>query len=217
MLNRKEFPFFKELTHIKVDVEELLKVYQTLKDRKNEQSEFRFAEIRSELAKSFPFKENNYDYVAVTDIDPSLRDTAKTASPLQMMKMVRDGTAPALDDRNYTQLREDVPDYMRVFLSQFLGKVSRVRFATLKPLATIYEHIDNNVTHTARVHVPLITDEFNLFGVRHKDEIQVKHLEVGHVYFVNTAVSHFVINSSKTVARTHLVINLNSLEDILRD
>ena len=217
-MNKRQFPLFQELTHINPQVDTLLSVFRKLKERKNEVSEFRFTDLREKLAQAFPFKENGYDYVAVTDIDPNLRDTILKASPLTMYKKALRGEAPAMDDRNYTHFREDVPEDMKVFLQQFRGKVSRVRFATLKRQMTIHEHIDNEVHHTVRVHVPLITDKYSLFGVRdpRTNEMTMRHLEVGKVYFVNTSCGHLVVNGSREIDRTHLVINLNSTEDLRR-
>lgn len=213
-MNRKEVPAFIELSKIVADVKALTSAYFLLKDRKNEATEFRFADIRPELSAAFPFSKNGYDYVALTDIDPSLRDTVLKGSPREIYKQARRGRAPALDDRNYTHFREDTPQAVRDFSSQFRAQVSRMRFATLKTRQTIYEHIDNDISHTVRVHVPLITDKMSLVGVREGDTITVKHLEVGKVYFVNTSLPHFVINSSALVDRVHLVINLNSSEDL---
>lgn len=215
-MNKRQLPLFEELSHIKVPVDELLLVYLRLRERKNEPTEYRFADIRETLAASFPFKENGYEYVAITDIDPSLRDTVVKASPREMYRKAMRGEAMAMDDRNYTHFREDVPEEMRAFLKQFRGQVSRVRFATLKRRMTIHEHIDNDVHHTVRVHVPLITDKHSLFGIRNPltDQVEVRHLEVGKVYFVNTACGHFVVNGSSHLDRTHLVVNLNSMEDL---
>jgi hypothetical protein len=215
-INKRAMPLFQELTHIDPQVDVLRGVFEQLKERKNEKSEFRFAELRDKLAQAFPFQENGYDYVAVTDIDPALKDTVLKASPTEIYKKALRGQLPAMDDRNYKHFREDVPEEMRAFLKQFRGEVSRVRFATLKRRMTIHEHIDNDVHHTVRVHVPLITDKYSLFGIRDPwtDEVVVRHLEVGKVYFVNTACGHFVVNGSPHVDRTHLVINLNSLDDL---
>lgn len=215
-MNRRDVPEFLELPHIQVPVEKLREVWADLHaSRKNEKTEFRFADIRSELAESFPFKDNGYDYVAVTDLDPALRDTVVKASSREMYKLGRRGLAAAMDDRQYTHFREDVPELLRTFLEQFKGQLARVRFATLKCRQTIYEHIDNDISHTVRVHVPLIADQWAVIGVRGVGGLVVRHLEVGKVYFVNTSLPHFAMNSSRDVDRTHLVVNLNSLEDLV--
>lgn len=218
-ITKRTLPLFSELSHIDPMVDLLLGVFTRLKERKNEASEFRFADLREKLAEAFPFKENGYDYVAVTDIAPELKDTVLKASPREMYRKAMRGEAPAMDDRNYKHLREDVPAEMMSFLKQFRGEVSRVRYATLKSRMTIHEHIDNDVHHTIRVHVPLITDKYSLFGIRDPltDEVTMRHLEVGKVYFVNTACGHLVVNGSRDVDRTHLVVNLNSWEDLTAD
>lgn len=213
-LRKRNLPPLIELEHIKPNVQELIDAYEFLKHRKNNTYEMKFAEIRDELAKRFPFETDGYDYVVLTDIDEHLKKTIIKDTPIQMYKRVMRGEAPALDCRNYVNFKEDVPESVRNFLGQFNGQVSRTRFAVLKSRQTIYEHADNGVHHTIRVHVPLITDEQNLFLIRTKDQgVVVKHLEVGKVYYTNTALPHSVINSSD-IDRLHMVISLNSLEDI---
>lgn len=212
-MHKNDLPPFAQLFHITPDLPELLKAYEGLKDRKNESSDFRFAEIRPELAQQFPFDVQGYDYVSLTDIAPELKNTAIKASPREMYKMALRGQAPALDDRNYKHFREDVPKSLVDFTRQFKGEVSRVRFATLKARNTIYEHIDNNVHHTIRIHIPLITDPRAVFGVRQNNQLHTLHMEAGSVWFLNTALSHCVVNSSP-VDRVHLIVNLSSLDDL---
>jgi hypothetical protein len=203
------------LTHIDARPEFLVEVFNKLKDRKNETSEFRFGEIRSKLAAAFPFDQNGYDYVAITDIKESLKDSVLTASPSEMYKAAKRGLAAAMDDRNYTEFRPDIPEELKEYLTQFKGEVSRTRFATLKTRKTIYEHIDNDAEHTIRIHIPIFTDKYSLFGVRlPSGETQTLHMKVGSVYFLNTGLPHWVINGSPDVDRTHLIVNLNSTEDI---
>lgn len=215
MTTKHQYPSFLELTHIVPPVDELIAGYNKLKTREKSESDMRFSSIRPALSAAFPFASNGYDYVAVTDIREDLKHTVVTASPSAMYKLAMRGQAPAMDDRNYTQIKDDVPESLVKFLSQFRGQVARCRFATLKSRQTIYQHIDTALDHTVRVHVPLITDKFNLFGiVDATGNVTVRHLEVGKVYFVNTALQHFVINSSRDTDRTHLVVNLNSMEDI---
>lgn len=205
---------FIELPHIVSNVEELIDAYKILQHRTNDAYEMQFAEIRDELAKRFPFEDNGYDYIVITDIDNTLKDTIVKESPRQMYMKVMRGLAPALDCRNYINYREDVPESVRNFLSQFKGQVSRTRFAVLKSRKTIYEHADNGVNHTIRIHVPLITDDKNLFFIQSKTGLVYKNLEAGKVYYTNTALPHFVINNSD-IDRLHLVISLNSLDDLL--
>lgn len=214
-LQKRNLPPFIELSHIHTNTQELIDAYESLRHRKNNSYEMKFAEIRDDLAKRFPFETNGYDYVVLTDIDDDLKKIIIKDSPIQMYKKVMRGEAPALDCRNYVNFKEDVPESVRSFLNQFKGQVSRTRFAVLKSRQTIYEHADNGVHHTIRVHVPLITDDQNLFLIRTKNQgVVVKQLEVGKVYYTNTALPHSVINSSD-IDRLHMVISLNSLDDLL--
>jgi len=213
-IKKRNLPAFIELPHIVPNVDDLIKSFDQLSHRKNNSYEMQFAEIRDELASNFPFEKNGYDYVVVTDIDEQYKIDIKKESPIQMYKNVMRGKAPALDCRNYVNFKEDVPIAVREFLQQFKGQVSRTRFAVLKSKMTIYEHADNGIHHTIRVHVPLISDDKNLFFIRSANGIEYKYLEPGKVYYTNTALPHFVINNSN-IDRLHLVLSLNSLDDIV--
>lgn len=213
-IKKRNLPAFIELTHIIPNVEELITAFNQLSHRKNGAYELQFAEIRDELAANFPFDKNGYDYVVVTDIDEQYKIDIKKESPIQMYKKVMRGQAPALDCRNYVNFKDDIPKSVKIFLQQFKGQVSRTRFAVLKSKMTIYEHADNGVHHTIRIHVPLISDDKNLFFIKTANGLEHKYLEPGKVYYTNTALPHFVINNSD-IDRLHLVLSLNSLDDVL--
>lgn len=213
-MNRKNIPSFIQLPHIVPPVNDLISAYNLLSIRANDEQFYTYADIKNNVAASFPIKENGYKYVSITDIDEALKDTWAKKTPSQMYKMAARGLAPALDDRNYTQIKKDVPESVIDFLKQFKGQVSRTRFAVLGAHKTIKDHIDNDLYHTIRVHVPLITDIYNIFAIKDSlGKYSYLNMEVGKAYFINAAMSHFVVNGSAQ-DRLHLIINLNTHEDL---
>ena len=212
---RHQLPACVELTHIHPNVEVLIAAYNKIAHRKNDEQFYQYAEIKPATAAAFPIPEGGYEYTAVTDISNALRDQWQTASPQQMYKWAARGNAPALDDRNFTNIMDDVPIELRGFLQQFRGAVSRTRFAVLKSNHHIKEHIDNDVHHTIRIHIPLISDQYCVFGARTKNTgLEYFNMEVGKVYFLNSAIPHFVINGSPN-DRLHLIVNLNDTSDLV--
>ena len=215
MITKNNLPPFIELTHILPDVAKLIESYNSISHRTNDEQFYQYADIKPYTASAFPIKENGYTYTSVTDISTELKNQWKSASPMQMYKWAARGLAPALDDRNFTEIIPDIPEYVCNFLGTFKGVVSRTRYAVLRKGHTIKEHIDNDIHHTIRIHIPLITDQYCIFGVRPKSgTFQYVHMEVGKVYFLNAALPHLAINAGQQ-DRLHFIVNLNTHEDIL--
>ena len=213
-MNRHNTPALIELTHLTVPVAELVAAHNQLKHRSNDEQFYQYSDIKSNVADAFPIKTGQYGYVGITDIAEDQKALWNRASPREMYKMVARGEAPALDDRNYTVMREDVPESVRAFLGQFRGTISRTRFAVLGAHSSIKEHVDNDINHTIRIHVPLISSKYCVSGFRTMPNVYEHYvMEVGKAYFFNAAIPHYVINGGDEY-RLHLIVNLNTHEDL---
>lgn len=211
---------------MKVSVPDLLTDYEDFSERlESDQIEIqKLINARSYIANHFPFSENAYQYLPITKTALNMDDKLSELEPLQNSNKLRQFKLgydqfnpdynPYIDDRLYSIIPPEVPAEIKKILHSFKASVSRSRFAVLKAGHQIKEHVDNNLDHSVRIHIPLVTSDECVFGVRRRGVVETKNLPAdGSVYFVNTAFPHFVSNQGP-VDRIHLIINLNGLEDI---
>jgi hypothetical protein len=192
-------------------------------------AETRYDELipsRSYIAAHFPIKDSGYVYILVTKFNTNTSDQKvevdlKSIVKESGIKQFRRGYSsesssyvPELDERRYTNIPDNLPPYLASVLRLFKGHIGRTRFAILKANQQIKEHVDNNLDHTIRIHIPLITNNDCIFGVNRAGVWELKNLPAdGRAYFVNTAFPHKVENNGNE-DRLHLIVNLNTQHDI---
>jgi hypothetical protein len=220
-----DFPNFGELD-LRFDVAQLI---LDAKKLANLPADTRYDELissRSYIASHFPIKESGYVYTPVTrfkmnmteqKVGVDLKSIAKESGLKQFHRGYSSGSSsyvPELDERRYTNIPDDLPPYLASALRSFTGQVGRTRFALLKTNQKIKEHVDNNLDHTVRIHIPLITNKDCIFCVNRAGVRELKHLPAdGRAFFVNTAFPHKVENNG-VEDRLHLIVNLNTQHDI---
>lgn len=120
------------------------------------------------------------------------------------------------DERNYTSLMDWVSGtYFEEVIKSFHGTACRIRLLKMSPGAILMPHIDYNTTYNVRVHIPIYTNPWALFGTKRKDgEVKVHHMpDDGGCWFINQGWEHSAWNFGKT-DRIHLLIALNDQTDI---
>lgn len=121
---------------------------------------------------------------------------------------------PVMDERRYTRRKDICTGYWNEVLDTFKAPVTRTRFAYMAPGHRIKPHIDYNTTYSIRVHIPILTNESCIMGVKDREGEHVMHMPAdGGVYFLNTGLSHWAENNGDT-GRVHLVISLDGQEDL---
>ena len=121
-----------------------------------------------------------------------------------------------LDERNYTTLVDWVKGtYFEEVIQTFTGTACRVRILNMNPGAVLLPHIDYNTDYNVRVHIPIHTNDWALFGTRRKSgDVIVHHMPAdGGCWFINQGWEHSAWNFGKT-PRVHLLIALNDQTDI---
>ena len=132
-----------------------------------------------------------------------------------MLKILWDinlsGTVPYISGtkhkRNYNLFNFDkILNDLRIIYEKCygVGDFARVLFTRLKPQSDISPHIDEgySLEHVHRTHIPIITNEKNLFKV----EDEVKYLKQGEIWEFDNTKIHSVKNMSNE-PRVHLIID----------
>jgi hypothetical protein len=103
--------------------------------------------------------------------------------------------------------------YFKEITDQFDSPVTRVRLTKLPPKKDLVYHVDYDPTYAVRVVVPIYTNPEvrNLFKRHDKEESYF--LEEGKAYFLNTGISHAVVNNSDQ-PRIALIFSLNGQDDL---
>ncbi len=198
MKRRQELPSYLRLNH-KFDIDKLRKCYEENKHH----------------------MESKWDAITVhcaADRYIDVDDLKYTASALT--KFEDNGFAirgkKKYDERNYTQVLDWVKGtYFEEVLNSFSGKPSRARILTMLPGGKLLPHIDYNTDYNIRIHIPIYTNSWALFGTRRQgEEVVVHHMPAdGHCWFVNVGWEHSAWNFGDT-PRVHLIFAMNNQEDI---
>lgn len=126
--------------------------------------------------------------------------------------------SPIADEKLYDKRNDFCVGYVAEVLDMIekeIGHVARTRYAVLKAGEEIQPHIDINTDKAIRIHIPLITHEDVVIGVKGKHRVVEEHMPAdGGVWFLNQAYSHWVKNPSD-VDRVHLVIVVIGQDGIL--
>jgi Aspartyl/Asparaginyl beta-hydroxylase len=237
--DRKDFPLFQKMP-IKVDLELLKKDLLVLETRNNWldiNPETKYYESliknREHLLEKFADKDGKfttYNQIVLTefDIDTYVGISEQTVEEIvdksynqkysRYKKDVLEIVAEQ-NEKNYGKFRSLISDleYTKQLLSGFKNKVTRARFARLKPGGDIKPHIDNNVGYGVRYHIALETNDDCYIAIRRnpKQDFEYFHIPAdGYLYYINVGFEHFAINNGKT-DRIHLVIGVNGLDDLL--
>lgn len=153
------------------------------------------------------------EYLENTDPRSLSRKLEKISDPSHPMYM------PEADEKNYDVRNDYCVGYVQEVLDLIehnIGHVTRSRYAVLMPGEEIKEHMDINTDKAVRIHVPLITNEECVFGVRGKKREVVEHMPAdGSVWFINQGYPHWVKNNGDQ-PRVHLVVSVvgqNNIEE----
>lgn len=127
----------------------------------------------------------------------------------------RQNIDPGLDERNYNlPISEYAGSYFEKVANSFASKPTRVRLTKLNAGKTIDPHIDYDPTYAVRIIIPIITDPQVINTFCRKNIYSEEHIPAnGHAYFINTGITHSVINNSK-IDRIALMISLDGTSDI---
>ena len=124
---------------------------------------------------------------------------------------------PEADEKLYDKRNENCKGYVSEVLDMIeekIGHVTRTRYAVLMPGEEIKPHMDINTDKAIRIHVPLITNEKCVFGVKGKKTQVEKHMEAdGSVWFINQGYQHWVKNDGDQ-PRVHLVVSVVGQDNI---
>ena len=120
------------------------------------------------------------------------------------------------DERNYSGLQDWVKGtYFEEVLSSFSDDPCRARILSMNPGGKLLPHIDYNTDYNVRIHIPINTNPWAMFGIRRKDsDVDIFNMPAdGSCYFINQGWEHSAWNLGKT-PRDHIVIALRSQKDI---
>jgi len=128
---------------------------------------------------------------------------------------------PHYDERNYTKPTEYYKGYFKTVLESFSDEVCRSGTVCLHPDKFLSPHFDIGPEYVVRLHIPIITNELSILGLRSKTDKnlwEIYHLPAdGSIYFINSGYEHFAINEGVN-SRYHIRVCLNgqqSIEDLV--
>lgn len=155
---------------------------------------------------------NKLDEIKLSEKNPEMLSKAK------MLEKIHDRGhkhyIPEADERNYTKRNEYAKGYFNEVMDMFKGKVTRTRLAVLQPGEEIKPHIDVNTDLGIRIHIPVITNNKVIVGVRGKNKNIEENMKAdGSVYFLNQGFTHYVKNNGET-PRVHFVMSIVGQDDI---
>jgi len=118
---------------------------------------------------------------------------------------------PEADEKNYDVRNVFCKGYVNEVMDlveKNVGHVTRSRYAVLMPGEEIKPHMDINTDKAIRIHIPLITNDKCVFGVKGKQTTIEKHMPAdGSVWFINQGFTHYVKNNGDE-PRVHLVFSV---------
>lgn len=159
------------------------------------------------------------DAKRLLDKDPSLVHKAN------LLEKIHDEShhlyVPEADERNYTKRTDLVSGYMEEIFEMFPeDTVTRTRLAVLMPGEKVGAHIDMNTDLGVRIHVPILTHDDVIMGVKGKKRsIEMNWPADGSVWFLNQGFTHWVYNNSD-VPRVHLIFSIvgqKCLDDLVAE
>jgi hypothetical protein len=121
-------------------------------------------------------------------------------------------SAHALHGPGSNNLHEFIPEGTKELLSQ-LAPICRIHYAIGQPGMDVKAHVDchHYRLHGFRIHIPILNHATIIFNDGEKT--QSFDLTPGHVWFVNNAVSHRVLNQTKG-ERVSILLQMMS-DDVL--
>lgn len=157
----------------------------------------------------------SYQQISLVDFDESYDLTQRVEKSGTRWDDLIAKNNPRADERFFRKRHKDLPEYFN-FVLDTIGKniVHRSRFAKLAPYSKVKPHIDYNTEYSIRLHIPIITNEYCIFGgidpVTNKPE--ESHFPAdGSVWFINPGVKHWAENNGPE-ERVHLIISVDSQE-----
>ena len=154
----------------------------------------------------FPMDEDRItEYLKDQDPHTLSRKLEKISDPSHPLYM------PEADEKNYDARNSYCKGYINEvmdYIEENIGHVTRTRFAVLMPGEEIKPHMDINTDKAIRIHIPLLTNEDTVVGVKGKNTSVEKHLPAdGSVWFLNQGYTHWVKNEG-TTPRVHMVFSV---------
>jgi len=156
-----------------------------------------------------------YKMLCLTDYNGELDTTQLEITDPVKLERVSDPShhlyVPEADEKNYDKRNGYCKGYVGEvmdLIEEKVGHVTRTRYAVLMPGEEIKEHRDINTDKAIRIHIPLVTDQEVIFGVRGKKTTVEQHMAAdGGIWFINQAYPHYVKNESNK-PRVHLVMSV---------
>lgn len=238
---REHLPLFKVLPRAPIDIKELQRQikgfgyddYASYKDMDfggefvhlcNQYSETHAKFINDEESKNprGHFNGQMYRQLAITSFDHKTYPGIDLMAPISdRRKAIRSACnknspdyCPQLDERNYCIPNSLAKGMLLDILGSFKAKFTRTRLAVLMPGFKGKPHIDYNTDYSIRVHIPIFTNEDCTFNYVTNEGLVTQQMPAdGRMWYINTGYTHYVSNNS-TEPRLHLVINLESQEDL---
>lgn len=234
VLTKYKLPRFSELKQIQVDSKKLLDFYESAKNQFSDvmTSNQALCGIHHQLTEKVY---ENFEQISLTKISEDLKDQATAAmnhscenieseitgvDSVSKSQRIRTRKALAtsnslLNEHNYSVPTELMKSsYVQDIVSQFKGRVTRVRLVRLKSNSTVPPHIDYDPTYAVRVIIPIIADEkcVNMFWS--KNEMVSTCFKPGRAYFLNTGIRHAVVNFSE-IDRVTLMLSIDGQQDVI--
>lgn len=168
----------------------------------------------------------NYDKVQKTDYSSVTSELQKDTNIQQVSKKLEKISnpnhrlyIPEADEKNYDIRNAFCKGYINEIcniIEEQVGHITRTRLAVLMPGEQIKPHMDINTDKAIRIHIPILTNEDCILGVKGKHASHEEHMAAdGSVWFLNQGYTHWVKNNGST-PRVHLVssvIGQGSIDD----
>lgn len=219
--NKRRLNSVESLDYIKVNIEDLRRTYQTLKDIPIGE----FESHVTEQIKGIPdgFTKRYYSSVLSMPTEEAIEiqkwidrkrgipwwgHMAKLSKfqAMKALKYLNDDYNPLMDERNYTRLHPLArKTYIEKIIIQFKNQTTRIRFAILRPGEEVAKHIDIPTQYATRTHLPVITNGDCFLHFVEENKVSRYHLNEGDVYRINGGHAHWASNLGKT-DRIHLII-----------
>lgn len=107
---------------------------------------------------------------------------------------------PLSDDRNHNRIKSYAKNTYTIEFLQSLGHLTKATFALLEPNSWWPSHFDFSVGHAAKINIPIRTNDeaVSLVWNQRKQKLIRKKLQVGEVWWLNTAHKHTCFNWGET-------------------
>lgn len=188
---RTELPNFKKVSHVKVDIDRLLKCFEN------------FSHLQDNISETCgsPYLSDKYKQTPITQLKEDL-------------KYYRNNKE---DERCYGRILSEYKDtYVEEVINMFKSPVTRCRLVVKEPGATILPHIDYDTTYSIRVYISLKTNPWAMTAVKSKKDKfpEVRHLPAdGSAWFVNPGSLHSAWNFGET-DDVRMILSINGQKDL---